>query len=282
MSDVIEKIHGAVVQHGPHSDRIYLMHLNAADPHNLVAHLEALAREKGYGKIFAKIPVPVWPAFKSAHYQKEAVVPGLFNGQTDGYFIARYFSAARQNDSALNERFEGSRPPTGITAADPPDRNGRGQRPVRVCQPSDAEAMSALYRQVFKSYPFPIHQPEYLIRTMHSGVRYFGIGSGAEMAAVAAAEIDVRRANVEMTDFATRPRWRGRGLAGMLLRRMDREAAKKGIKTAYTIARAASVGMNAVFQHNGYRYAGVLTNNTQISGGIQSMVVWYKRLDPAA
>jgi putative beta-lysine N-acetyltransferase len=280
--DTIETIAGAHIQHGPHSDRIYLMHLNTADPHGLAARLEALAREKGYGKIFAKIPAPAWPAFKSARYRKEAVVPGLFHGRTDGYFIARYFSAARQADPAMNAGLNVSGPPADITAAGSPDRSDREQPHVRVCQPPDAEAMSALYRQVFKTYPFPIHRPEYLVQMMRRGVRYFGIAIGGKMAALAAAEIDLRRANVEMTDFATRPRWRGRGLAGMLLRRMDREAKGQGIKTAYTIARAASVGMNAVFQQNGYRYAGFLKNNTQISGGIQSMVVWYKRLGPPA
>ena len=39
------------------------------------------------------------------------------------------------------------------------------------------------------------------------------------------------------------------GLAGLLLRHMDRKMRDRGIKTAYTIARAASHGMNAVFRN---------------------------------
>jgi hypothetical protein len=68
------------------------------------------------------------------------------------------------------------------------------------------------------------------------------------------------------------------GLAGLLLRHMDRKMRDRGIKTAYTIARAASHGMNTVFRNKRYLYAGLLKNNTQISGQIESMTVWYKPL----
>ena len=81
-----------------------------------------------------------------------------------------------------------------------------------------------------------------------------------------------------MTDFATNPQSRGMGLAGILLRHMGDKTRKLGIKTAYTIARAESHGMNSVFKNSGYNYAGLLKNNTQICGSIQSMTVWYKHL----
>jgi putative beta-lysine N-acetyltransferase len=113
---------------------------------------------------------------------------------------------------------------------------------------------------------------------MREGVRYFCIRLQGDIVAMAAAEVDAEAENVEMTDFATRPEWRGRGLAGALLRHMDGNMRADGIRTAYTIARATSRGMNAVFEHNGYRYAGFLKNNTQIGGTIESMTVWYKRL----
>jgi hypothetical protein len=36
--------------------------------------------------------------------------------------------------------------------------------------------------------------------------------------------------------------------------------------------------MNVTFARCGYRFAGTLINNTQISGRIESMNVWYKGL----
>ena len=52
----------------------------------------------------------------------------------------------------------------------------------------------------------------------------------------------------------------------------------KDIITAYTIARAISFGMNITFAKNGYKYSGTLKNNTNISGKLESMNVWYKYL----
>ena len=98
------------------------------------------------------------------------------------------------------------------------------------------------------------------------------------MAAVAAAEVDSGNKNAEMTDFATLPKWRSMGFAKTLLKHMEKQARKREVQTAFTIARAESDGINFVFKNSGYRYAGMLKNNTQISGSIQSMTVWYKHL----
>ena len=74
------------------------------------------------------------------------------------------------------------------------------------------------------------------------------------------------------------PQWR------KVIHRYDRpvgfkeEAKRRGLKTAYTIARAVSAGMNRTFAKSGYTFAGTLVNNTHISGHIQSMNIWWKDL----
>jgi putative beta-lysine N-acetyltransferase len=108
------------------------------------------------------------------------------------------------------------------------------------------------------------------------GVPYFCIRMKGKIVAVAAAEIDRAGQNAEMTDFATLPAWQKKGFAGVLLNHMERKVGDLGVKTVYTIARAASTGMNIVFKRHGYEYAGLLKNNSQICGSIQSMTVWYK------
>ena len=84
--------------------------------------------------------------------------------------------------------------------------------------------------------------------------------------------------NVEMTDFATLPEALGHGLALSLLETMESAMCRRNMHTAHTIARARSPGMNITFSKAGYTFAGTLINNTNISGGIESMNVWYKRL----
>ena len=59
---------------------------------------------------------------------------------------------------------------------------------------------------------------------------------------------------------------------------MEENMKTAGFVTLYTIARAASIGINATFAKCGYTFAGTLINNTQISGRIESMNVWYKNL----
>ena len=53
---------------------------------------------------------------------------------------------------------------------------------------------------------------------------------------------------------------------------------ERGMHVLYTIARAISTGMNVTFAKAGYEYTGTLINNTNISGQIENMNVWFKTL----
>ena len=142
----------------------------------------------------------------------------------------------------------------------------------------DAEDIAALFRSVFKTYPFPISDPDYIRETMQGKIRYFVIRNSHLLAAVASCEIDAENLNVEVTDFATDPLFRGMGLPELLLHAMETEMKKEGILLAYTIARAVSRPINSMFASAGYRYGGLLPNNTNICGSMESMNVWYRRL----
>jgi putative beta-lysine N-acetyltransferase len=253
------------------------MRLNTDDTQTLISILDDLALKNSCGKILAKIPAPVWNDFKSAGYVKEAVVPKFFKGQTSGFFIAKYLSAERQKDESVKGLLNLVHQ-TPVGSINNKHRKSRVVRDVVPCKLSDAKEMSVIYQQVFESYPFPIQDPAYLERIMIKGALYFCLRVEREIVAISAIEIDSENKNAEMTDFATLPKWQGMGFAGMLLKHMDKEVRKLGIKTAYTIARAESHGMNLVFKNNGYNYAGILRNNSNICGNIQSMTVWYKHL----
>lgn len=274
MTDKIEIIAGSVVQHGYHNHRIYVMHLDTQQTDHLIPILDRLAQKKGYGKIFAKIPATHWRKFKAAGYTREAVVPGFFKGVTDGLFIARFLSEKRGQTEG--EVWQPPRETDHISRPKTKDSTPS----VIACGPQDAVVLADLYCRVFETYAFPIDQADYLKRMMQENLFYFSISQKQTLIAAAALEIDFENGNCEMTDFATLPQFRGRGLAGGLLRRLDQKAISDGLKIAYTIARADSAAMNVVFYKSGYRYAGRLINNTQIGGRIRNMNVWYKRLKP--
>jgi putative beta-lysine N-acetyltransferase len=149
---------------------------------------------------------------------------------------------------------------------------------LEIMDPSKAEEMAHLYKNTFKTYPFPIFDPLYIRETMSSNLVYFGIYYDGDLVALASSEMNKRQKNAEMTDFAIQPEHRGKQLAKHLLTTMEQEMLKRGIKTLYTIARAESLPMNCTFACLGYDYGGTLLNNTQISGKIESMNIWYKGL----
>lgn len=276
--DEITQIGNSIIHHGVYNQRIYLLKLDDRDLPQITEALNALAMERGYTKIFAKIPMEKKLPFLVNGYRQEAMVPNFYRGQADAAFLGKYYCADRQtcrNMSRINEIIALARAKAGKGL------NRAGdllQQTVRQLNETDAVAMSTVYKQVFKTYPFPIHDPDYIRDTMQSHIRYYGVLDHSRIVALASSEFDFESQNVEMTDFATLPTFLGNGFAAVLLAHMEKELAHTDIKTAYTIARAESPGMNITFSKLGYVFGGTLINNTNISGGIESMNIWYKTI----
>ncbi len=276
-NDIIETFDGSIIQHGSYNDRIYLIKLapeaSSITPHNLIE----LAKNNNYSKIFAKVPECHLELFLAAGFEPEARIPGFYADKMAAVLMGSYLNAERAHepdlgkmDEILKSALEEQTIKTKCRLND--------NFALRICTEADAASMADIYRTIFQSYPFPIHETAYILETMKNNVFYFGIEVNNRLVAVSSAEMDKQSANAEMTDFATLPKWRGKGFAQCLLLHMGKTMKNKGIKTAYTIARAMSVGMNVTFSKAGYRFGGRLKNNTNISGNIESMNVWYKCL----
>ncbi len=280
--DKIEHMDGALIQHGPLNDRVYLMKMGDTRPDELVDGLLRKAVDEGYSKVFAKIPESAAEPFKDAGFQKEARVPGFFNGREPASFMGYYLDSDRrqeENPEKLDAILALSRNQSASGDLPPLPEN---KFVLRQCRTDEVKKMADIYRKIFPTYPFPIHEPDYLRDTMGSHVVYFGAVADGQLIALSSSEIDRKAKNTEMTDFATLPGWRGNRLGTHLLSLMEGAVKKKKIKTAYTIARAASPGMNITFARSGYQFGGRLINNTNISGQIESMNIWYKPLMPGA
>lgn len=273
--DSIIKIGNSVLQHGPANDRVYLMKLDESDVIKVMDRVEEVAKEKGYSKVFVKVPDSAVPYFEKKGFISEAVVPLMVGGETPGCFMSRYHDPDRaviKEQKLLDEVRQVANSKAAEVGSEP-DTSA-----VEKLGPEHIRQLAGLYEKVFESYPFPITDPEFILESMNSDVIFYGIFSGGKLAAAASAEMDNSWKCVEMTDFATLPELRGQGAAGKLLARMEEDMVQKGILTAFTIARAGSHGMNAVFARAGYCLAGTLPNNTQIGGRLESMNVWYKTI----
>jgi putative beta-lysine N-acetyltransferase len=276
--DKIEEYKGCVIQHGHYNDRIYLMKTTQIPSAELPYELIDLAKTNRYSKIFARLPENVSKSFFNAGFLEEARIPAFFLGKEAAVFMEFYLNAERIKEANVDKMKDILKIALGKRATNKvqPLEN---RFVLRKCNKTDVSVMAKIYREIFSSYPFPIHNPDYLLKTMQSHIDYFGIETDGRLVAVSSAEIDKETYSAEMTDFATLPDWRGNNFCQHLLARMENEMKKKNIKTAYTIARAMSPGMNVTFSKAGYQFSGRLKNNTNISGRIESMNVWYKALD---
>lgn len=277
MFDKTISIGKSIINHGKYNNRIYLMKLSKKDYPQIIDEISYLAGMDGYSKVFAKVPAYAREGFEQKGYIVEATIPRFYNGIEEALFMSKFIDDNRgisDNDDlidkvldiSINKKNEGImiELPKGYT--------------FKMCDKTDAKDMSEIYKIVFKTYPFPIHNPDYIKSTMEENILYFGIYYNEQLISVASSEMDKKSQNVEMTDFATLPDFRGNGFAAFLLDKMEDEMKDMGIITAYTIARSISFGMNITFSKLGYTYGGTLINNTNISGDIESMNVWYKYL----
>ncbi|MDD3436949.1 MAG: putative beta-lysine N-acetyltransferase [Candidatus Gastranaerophilales bacterium] len=276
MSDTIELIGNSLIQHGKENNRIYLIKLAKEDYPGIIEYMDNLALNDGYTKIIAKVPAELKDSFLKDGYEYEAFVKDFFK-EEDAYFLGKYFSQDRKDFNDKNDIFI-------ITQfciekgkiCIPPELNEKFC--IKQLNKEHISQIIELFGNVFETYPFPVFDGNYILKTMSKNVDYYGVFADKKLVALASSEMDLENLNTEMTDFATLPEYRGNNLSYYLLKEMEKAAIEKGIKTAYTIARAKNTGINMTFAKMFYEFGGTLVNNTNICGNIESMNVWYKNL----
>jgi beta-lysine N6-acetyltransferase len=276
MHDVIEVIgKGSIIQHGELNDRIYLMKLDERDADDILNNLSTLANKNKYSKLFCKVTKNLAPIFFADGYILEAYIPKFYNDKDDLFFVSKFLNPDRllnieKNQLSVLKELLSNKPKI--------KKKHTSDFLIRRLNDLDIEQISTIYSKVFESYPFPINDSEYILKTMNSNVLYFGAEKDRVLVALASSEMDLKGGNAEMTDFATLPAYAGNSVAIMLLNAMEVEMKNQGIKTLYTIARLNSTPMNKTFLRCGYVYSGTLIKNTNISGKIESMNVYHKHV----
>lgn len=260
----------------PINERIQVLSYEAADFGRLAEALDRLALANDYGKVWMKAHNRDRQALEDSGFLYEARIPGYFNGH-DAIVMSRFTKAERRHRPRLEEEerllrdaIDGTVPH--VLREPPSDYESH------LFREEDAEELAQLYSEVFPTYPYPIGNPEYLVETARTHVIYRLVRNPAgRLVAAASAETSPEYHAAEMTDFASLPSERGRGLAQYLLRRLEQDAAERfAIRCFYTIARALSFGMLRTFHNGGYVYSGTLVNNCSIAGQFETMHVLFK------
>jgi len=270
------KIIKSALSHDKESDRVYLMDLDSEDFPEIITYMEELANANQYSKLFAKVPAKFGPSFLAAGYVNEASIPDFYNNQEDALFLVKYkFEERSFPETEKLIAFQQML----LLPANHEQYELDVRYTIRCLTEKDTPMMIPIFTEVFETYPFPIYEPSFLIKSMlEYGTKYFGAFYDKKLIAISSAECNDSNKNAEMTDFAVLQDHRGKRLSTHLLSFMENDLVKDGFKTLYTIARLRSLAMNKTFYNNGYKYAGTLTRNTQISGKIESMNVWYKKI----
>jgi putative beta-lysine N-acetyltransferase len=237
---------------------------------------EELVQQNHAEKLIIKGRSEDYLSFFERGLQPEAFVDRYFLGSAAHFFSMFYTPDRKKNDHWIKEdgiiqsiyRLE-----TKTDKANPPK-----EYELKKADESNAEALSALYSQVFQIYPTPLNDPEYIKKTMMEGTIYYAFFHQGSIVSAASAEVNTFYKNAELTDCATLTEHRKYGLMKIILRELENDLQKQGIFCAYSIARSLSFGMNAVLFQLGYRYRGRLMNNVYIYDKLENMNMWVKNL----
>lgn len=272
----IEFIGKSKISHDKENSRVYLMSFHPDDFPNIIDAMDQIAEAHKYTKLFSKIPARFVPAFLRAGYLTEAIVPRLFKGSEDGFFMGKYRSTERllPEKKALEDFQSFLLKPTKISL--PPLEPSYTIEPLNV---THIPQMLEIFRSVFETYPLPIFDSHFLEESILKDKNpYYGAWYKGKLVALCSAECNREAQNAELTDFAVLDFHKGKNIGAHLLHRLENHFFKNEFKILFSIARLHSIPMNRIFQNAEYHYAGTLTRNTQICGAIESMNIWYKSI----
>jgi putative beta-lysine N-acetyltransferase len=260
----------------PFNRRLKVFELSASDLGASLPLTPEPVEELVIGKVTAYALPGECRAWEEMGFRQEAVIRGFYPESVDAHLWAAY-----PNPDRLSCHKEGVHQAGVVIAESKPVLASHELLPgyeCRVAEPTDAGEIASLMSLIFPVYPSPIDESviEEQIRTLANHFRLVVDPTG-DTVAVASAEIDHQRSSAEMTDCATRPDCRGRGLMVHLLAELEADLARLfGLTDLYTIARADEIAMNCVFSKLGYDFTGRLVNNCRMPNGWESMNVWCK------
>lgn len=258
-----------------YSLRIRCDHPTCEDGEALGRALLEAAESCGYDRVLVFADGKLRDGLESAGLACEAMMPGFYRGERDCVVAGKALSnerrrlfdcegVARVQQLLLSKRDEPAK--------------AREQPTTERASADDAAAIAALVTATFPHYPTPTGVPEYVAKQIAEGVPFRVHRDGGEIVACASADLQRDAQTAELTDCATRPDQRGKGLMQALLSGLMEDLRELRYPTAFTLARAREAGMNLAFQRLGFGYRGLLGGSCRIGDGMEDITVWSRAL----
>lgn len=259
-----------------YNQRIRVLEYSATDYQAMVLAIRWLAEANRFDKITVMATRDDWLEFLRFGYVLEAVVRHFHRGD-DAYVVSKFRSQERLTSHCLMEEILLIERILAEQNPETPTPLGPGFQ-VRSARSQDVDQLVELYREIFETYPSPLLHRGYLEAVLQKDSLFAVCTQGDRIVAAASAELHPADLAAELTDCATRPEARGKGIMTHLLRWLEHELRERRYICAYTMARARSFGMNMVFHRMGYTFLGRLVNNCDIYGAYEDMNIWGQRL----
>lgn len=259
-----------------YNKRLKIVDYEATDYTAMLKKLAWLADSNGFDKIFIKTTQDDFQKFLSHGYVLEGILRYYFKG-TDAYVVSRFSSTQRAQSEVIIDE---AKLIEEIIYSSAPAKEKKLDPKIRIIDAKEENIpqLVYIYRNVFETYPSPLTNPDYIKAVMKKNVFFKLALDGDTPIAAASGEVSFKHSNVEMTDCATIPTAQGKGIMQFILQELEKEMKEKQIKTAYTLARANSIGMNKSFFRLNYEYSGRLVKNCDIFGQFEDLNIWVKRL----
>ena len=264
-----------------HNKRIIVLDYAGPNIHRLSHKLDYLAGENSFDKVFIKAKTEDWEDFIQHGYHLEGIFKYFYSGE-NAYSIGKFYTRERRYSDAIEEENQIINKIIHQDLSLVEDKSRLGDNlQIKDATIENIEQLAELYSEVFKTYPTPLNNANYIATLMkHHNVIFKVVLDGDKIVSAASADMEPAHKNAELTDCATLPQYRGMGFMSILIDELEKEIKNTyGIICAYTLARAKSFGMNNVFYRLGYRYNGRLINNCNIMGAFEDMNLWVKKIN---
>ncbi|EGD47548.1 GCN5-related N-acetyltransferase [Ruminiclostridium papyrosolvens DSM 2782] len=233
------------------------------------------AKEIELGKVITNCRIKNLDTFRNLHFKVEGLINGFFDGE-DAYCVSYFIDKEREISDFIQKENEILENTTLYSTNSRPTDTIKYT--IRRAESNDIPEMARLFSSVFSTYPTPIFNEVYLSKIINRQTIFKVAVENGKIISIASAELDLLNMNAEITDCATQPDYRGKGLLTSIIESLEQELTNKGFKSFYSLARAINPGINKSLSKLNYRYRGRLINNCHICGRYEDMNIWVKNI----
>jgi len=237
--------------------------------------IKGYAAQMNFGKILCNCRIEALGSFIQSGFTEEGHIDGFFNGDT-AYCVSYFINGDREipvQEEVKDKIIAHCQASERVTGPSIQDRIL-----IRDAEERDIPRMIGLFKEIFETYPSPVFDADYLRNSMQTKTMFKVAIMDGEILSIASADMDLKNNNAEITDCATKPIHRGKGLLTYLIAQLEESLRQKEFKTLYSLSRAIEPGINKALWKMHYEYSGRLVNNCDICGGFEDMNIWVKRL----